>query len=488
MSIISRYRTDIVNSIYYKWWVYSAVALPIFLTVMDQTAINIALPGIANHFEANLPTVQWITLSYVLSTSAMVMPLGRLSDILGRKLVVLSGLLIFIFAAALGGIAHGFILIIIAKTVQGIGAAAIQANGFATILEAFPEKERGKAMGMYMTIIGVGSISGPIIGGLLISHLGWRSVFFTAIPFGIISLVAISLVLQGQSYDMRRQRRGLTFDWVGAALSSSATICVLLLITNAYKLGWDSSYVVLGLITSVILISSFIWWELKNDDPMLDLRLFKNRIFSLGVSARFFSFLGGSSVFFLMPFYLIQVVDYPANKAALLMIPGSLCMAVVGPICGRLSDKIGTKWLNVLGMALSFTAMITFSQLSVESSPLHIITGMVLSGSGMGMFNSTNTTSIMSAVDNPRFGIVSGFLNLARTSANLVGVALATSVVTITMSSYGYEPTLSMQNEKAASAVELAFVSAINLAFFAASGYALISLILSLVRTQNRVS
>ena len=127
MSILSQYRTDIVNSIYYKWWVYSAVALPIFLTVMDQTAINIALPGIANHFEANLPTVQWITLSYVLSTSAMVMPLGRLSDILGRKLVVLTGLLIFIFAAALGGIAQGFILIIIAKAIQGSGAAAIQA-------------------------------------------------------------------------------------------------------------------------------------------------------------------------------------------------------------------------------------------------------------------------------------------------------------------------------------------------------------------------
>ncbi len=486
MSIISRYRKGILTSIYYKWWVYSVVAIPIFLTVMDQTAINIALPGIANHFEADLPTVQWITLSYVLSTSAMVMPFGRLSDILGRKLVVTAGLVIFIFAAALGGVAQGFILIIIAKTVQGIGSAAIQANGFATIIEAFPQKERGKANGMYMTIIGVGSISGPIIGGLLISNLGWRSVFFAAIPFGIIGLVAILFVLQGRSHAIPRQGQGLRFDWMGAALSSAATICVLLIITNAYNLGWNSSYVILGIISSVILISSFVWWELQNDDPMLDLRLFKNRIFSLGVSARFFSFLGGSSVFFLMPFYLIQVMHQPANKAAMLMIPGALCMAVVSPISGRLSDKIGTKWLNVLGMGLSCTAMLTFSQLSVESSPLHIITGMVLSGSGMGMFNATNTTSIMSAIDNPKFGIVSGFLALSRTSANLAGVALATMLVTITMSSSGYEPTLSFQNGNVTSDVELAFVSAINLAFFAASGYALISLILSVIRTQNR--
>ena len=174
----------ILSSPHYKWWAYAAIGVGMFVTVMDQSGVSIALPRIAERFSADLPTVQWITLGYVLSTAAMLMPMGRLSDMLGRKPVYLAGLVVFMAAAALGGSAQSFGVIIAAKVVQGIGAAAIQANGLAMIAQVFPENERGKGFGMYMAVIGAGSIGGPVIGGLLVSALGWRSVFFRQRPAG----------------------------------------------------------------------------------------------------------------------------------------------------------------------------------------------------------------------------------------------------------------------------------------------------------------
>ena len=478
----------IANSANYKWWVYSAVAVAMFLTVMDQTSVNIALPRIADHFGADLPTVQWITLSYVLSTSAMVMPLGRISDMMGRKRVVITGFLIFMGAAALGGTAQAFPMILVAKIIQGVGAAAIQANGMAMVIEAFPQRERGKATGMYMTIIGTGSISGPIIGGFLVSSLGWRSVFFTAIPVGFIALLAAIVVLKGRNATMQGGSQIASFDLGGASLSSAATISLLLVITNAHRLGLTSPYIIAGFTIAVVLIAGFIWWELRAKDPMLDLSFFRSTVFSLGVSARFLSFLGGSSVFFLMPFYLIQGLGYPANRAGLLMVPGSLSMAIMGPISGRLSDKIGTRWLTVAGMALSASAMFTFSRLTVDFSPIHVVMGMILSGCGMGMFNSTNTSAVMSSLVNPKFGIVSGFLNLTRTSANLTGVALATTIVTITMGSLGYEPSLSAMSSEEGEGVTAAFVSGVNRAYLVGAGYVLIAMVLSAIRSEPRPS
>ena len=469
----------------YKWWVYAAVAVGLFLTVMDQSGVNIALPRIAEHFAADIPTVQWITLGYVLSTSVMLMPMGRLSDMLGRKRVFMSGFMIFMAAAAIGGSAPAYLVLIAAKIVQGVGAAAIQANGMAMITEAFPERERGKALGMYMTIIGTGSISGPVVGGLLVSGLGWRSVFFAAIPVGCIAVAASMAVLR----DDRPGRGGSarpSFDWPGAGLSSGALVNFLLAMTNGYRLGWDAPPIVAGFATGGVLLAVFLWWEGRTADPMLDLSFFRSKVFSIGVSARALSFVGGSSVFFLMPFYLVQVLGYPASRAGLLMVPGSIGMAVRGPISGRLSDRIGTRWPTVLGLALSSSAMFLFSRLGVNSSWTHVVIGMVMSGLGMGIFASPNTSAVMSSLSRERYGIVSAFLNLTRTSANVTGVAMATAVVSVTMGSLGYEPSLGAVAGSDGEGVRAAFVSGLNRAFLVAAGLTALAAVLSVLRGETR--
>ena len=476
----------IANSPNYKWWAYAAVAIGMFLTVMDQSGVNIALPRIADHFSADIPTVQWITLGYVLSTSALLMPVGRLSDMVGRKRVYVLGAVIFIGAAALGGSAQMFPMLIVAKVIQGIGSAGIQANGMAMIVEVFPERERGKALGLYMTVIGTGSISGPIVGGLLVSGLGWRSVFFASVPVGLIALTSAVAVLRGGAPSGRGGLRRPSFDWIGAALSSAALIIFLLAMTTAHRLGWSSPPVAGGFAISLVLVAAFLWWEVRASDPMLDLNFFRSRVFSMGVSARFLSFLGGSAVFFLMPFYLVQGLGYSPSKAGLMMVPGSICMALVGPLSGRLSDKLGTRWPTVIGMALSASAMFTFSRLTVDSPPLHVIIGMVLSGSGMGTFSSPNSSAIMSSLDRDRFGIASAFLNLTRTSANVMGIAVATTIITLTMGSLGFEPNLSAVSGEGGAGVKSAFVSGLSRSFLISGSLMLLAMALSWFRGSTR--
>ena len=480
--------TRIVNSPNYKWWAYIAIAIGMFLAVMDQSGVNIALPRVAEYFSVDIPTVQWITLGYVLTTSAMLMPMGRLSDMIGRKRVYMGGFVIFIGAAALGGSAYIFPVLIAAKVIQGVGAAAVSANGMAIVTEVFPERERGKALGMYMTVIGAGSIGGPAIGGLLVSTLGWRSIFFVSVPVGIVALIAALVILKGGAPARSRGSKALSFDWAGASLSSAALVSVLLAMTNAHRLGWSSPPIVAGFAAAIVLVGAFLWWERRTADPILDLDLFRVKVFSMGVSARFLSFLGGSAVYFLMPFYLIQGLGYPASKAGLVIVPGALCMAIMGPISGRISDKVGTRWPSVVGMLLSAAAMFTLARLTVDSPPIHVITGMMLSGAGMGTFSSSNSSAVMGSFGRDRFGIVSAFLNLTRTSANVTGVALATTIVALTMGSLGYAPSLAAVSGEGGEGLRAAFVAGLTKAFLVSGSLMVLAAVLSAVRGEVRTS
>ena len=474
----------IAGSTNYKWWAYFSIAIGLFLTVLDQSGVNIALPRIAEEFDADIPTVQWISLSYVLSTSATLMPLGRLSDMLGRKLVYVTGFFVFVGAAAMAGSADTFMVIILAKVIQGVGSAAIQANGMAMITQVFPEQERGRALGLYMTIIGTGAITGPVVGGLLVTQLGWRYVFFASVPIGIIAITAALAVLRGGGAggpDGARQR----FDWAGAALSSAALVSFLLGITNAHEMGWLSPPILLAMGLALSLVSAFIWWERRIDHPMLDLGFFRVRAFSFGVAARFLSFLGGTAVFFLMPFYIIQGLGYQASTAALFMLPGSASMALMAPIVGRVSEKLGTRWLSVGAMACSTAGMFLFSQLSTDSSPLHIMAGMVLTGTGMGAFSSTNTSAVMGSLNRGSYGIASAFLNLVRTFANLTGVAVGAAITAFTMASLGFEPSLADLGLSAdPEGARSAFVLGLNRAFLLSTALMLSALVCAALRGE----
>jgi MFS family permease len=187
-----------------------------------------------------------------------------------------------------------------------------------------------------------------------------------------------------------------------------------------------------------------------------------------------------------MPFYLMQVLGYPASRAGLMVVPSSICMAIVGPISGRLSDRVGTRWLAVGGMALTAAAMFTFSRLTVDSSPALVIFGMVLSGSGSGIFSSTNTSAVMSSLGREKYGIVSALLSVTRTSANVTGVAIATTIIAVAMGSLGYEPTLAGVGNGGGEGVRLAFMTGLRWAYLLAVALVLAAMTLSALRGESR--
>ena len=484
----SIFRTNqrIASSPNYKWWAFIATAIGIFLTVMDQSSLTLAVPKISEEFGLDIPTAQWIVLGYILSTSALLMPMGRIADVLCRDRVFALGVIAFTGFALFAGISPSIEILIFVKILQGVAAAAIQANGMAIIIDVFPNIERGKALGMHMSVIGVGSISGPIIGGTLVNAFGWRSIFFLTIPVGIMAVIFFVKVIKKSAVVSETSMKLKKFDWTGAAISSLVLILFLVSVSNAHKVGWFSLPITSGLILSCSLLIVFIFWESRSPDPMLDLSLFKDKLFSIGVSARFFSFLAGSFVYFLMPFLLIQAIGYNPRDAGFLMLPGAISIALMGPLTGRLSDHFGTRWLGVLGMGFTATAMYIFSSLDVTSSPIHVISGMILLGSGLGTFSSTNTSAVTSIVGPDSYGIASAFLNVTRTSGNLTGIALATSIVAVTMASNGYEPNLTLNQGDSLIDLKNAFISGIHNAYLTATGIAVISMVLCTVRGESK--
>ena len=450
----------IASSPRYKWWVFAAVGLGSFTGVMTFGTVNVALPTIAEHFGTDLPTIQWVVIAQTLTISALLLPMGRLSDIVGRKRVYVIGLLFLIGASIFAALSPNILALVISRVVQGVGAAMTQGTAMAMITTVFPDEERGKGIGTHMSVIGAGGMAGPAVGGLLVSAFGWRSVFLVNLPLVSIALAGALLLLDAKLF--HRERRGIGFDWPGAALSTSALVVFLLLMTNGYRLGWSSPVVVLGGLALVGLVVGFLYWEARAPEPMLDLGLFRSRVFSLGVVAAFLSFLSVGSVRFLMPFYLQGVLGFQADQVGLIMLPTAITMTITGPIAGRLSDRFGYRRFNVIGLAIAAVGIFVISRVSESTPVIVIIAALVTQSAGTGLFSSPNSASIFAASRSARHGIVSALLSLVRNSANVTSIALGTTVVAATMAGMGFAPDLSGVGQGGDPGVGASFVAGMN--------------------------
>jgi EmrB/QacA subfamily drug resistance transporter len=479
---IRNYRSSVLKitqSANYKWWVFSTVATGTFMSVVGHGSILIALPTIARHFDAGLTTVLWIAISETLAVSSLLLPMGRVSDILGRKQVYITGYTVFILASAMAGFSTSLTMLLTARVIQGIGSAMVQANGQAMVLSVFPAAERGKALGTQFSVLGVGSMSGMVLGGLLVSTLGWRFVFLINLPVGIIAVFAATIILDKSRFlqDTQGGRRP-SFDWLGSLLSAGALLTVLLAMTFGNRIGWGSTPVVAGLAAFMILLAGFIWWELRTPAPMLDLRLFRQKLLAMGIAAGWLSFLGSSGVRFLMAIYLQSVLGYSPRDAGLITLPMAIAMTFVGPFAGRLSDRFGWQKFNVGGSAVAALALFLLAFSLTDSSPVKLIIPLlVLQSVGTGLFGSPNNSSILSTVERSRYGIVSALTSLTRNSANVTSNAFATAIVVSTMASLGAEASFG-----AVSGDPQAFVSGLNRAFMAAGLAVVVAMVISVLK------
>jgi EmrB/QacA subfamily drug resistance transporter len=473
----------IAGSPSYKWWVFGTIAVGIFFNVVDHGSVLVALPDIEAHFKTDLPTVQWVVVAYALAISVLVLPMGRLGDMVGRKRVYVVGLVIYMVSAAVAGLSANMTMLVTARVFQGIASAMIQGIAMAMIISAFPSNERGKALGSNMSVVGSGAIAGPALGGLLVSAQGWRSVFFVNVPVGVI-IILTSLLILGKGQEERASAAAASsrFDWLGAVLSGGVLLVFLLVVGNGDRWGWTSYLVVDGALLLAALFLAFVWWELRVLSPILELRLFQRKLVALGVAAGWISFFGAAATRFIMSFYMQRLLGLSPRDVGFLMIPAAICMIVVGPLSGRLSDKFGWRALTMGGMAISASASFILASSLAEQSPIIFVVAMLMfQSTGMGMFNSPNNSSIFSAVERSRYGVVAALTQLIRNAANVVSVAVATTAVVTVMGLRGVEPSLDAVSPQVADA----FVAGLRVAFLLMGGLTTLGLVIAFFQGER---
>jgi EmrB/QacA subfamily drug resistance transporter len=468
-----------IKSMPYHWVAFYVVAMGTFVSVADTGASYVALPSISDHFLADLPTVQWVTIGFALTVSALLLPMGRLSDLVGRKRVYQIGLLVFIVSGVISAVSPNIPILIFSRVIMGVGAAMTQSTGMAMIVSVFPASERGKAMGLQLGAVGAGAIVGPSVGGFLVDLFGWRGVFYAAALAAAAAFAVAQPVLKEQ---LSGERQKFSFDWAGAALSIGFLVAFLMVMTNSHRVDWNA-FTIIGIALGMMaLLYTFVWRELKARSPMMDIRLFQKRLFSMSVTASFITFAAMQSVRFLAPFYIQAVLGYSPQQMGLILVPSALGTIIMGPIGGRLSDRYGWTVFNVIGLTLIASGLFMLAFITPTSGLWHVMVGMIIMNAGAGTFNSTNNTAVISTVERSKYGVVSGFLNLVRNSANVTGIAIATAVVTMVMAADGHPPTLAGVERGANADLLRSFTDGLRMTYLGMGAITAVSIFLSFAK------
>lgn len=402
-----------------KWFVMVAVAMGVFLATIDGSIVNIALPTLVTELQTNFATVQWVVLAYLLTLATLLLSVGRLADIYGKRPIYVTGFVVFTVGSVLCGLAWNVYVLIAMRVLQGIGAAMVFALGPAIVTEAFPPSERGRALGITGSIVSIGIVLGPTLGGAILSTASWHWIFIVNLPIGVLgSYLAWKFVPAVQP------RGGQHFDFIGAGLLFVSLLSFLFALTLGQELGFASVTSLALLALAIITFVAFIFVEARHADPMIDLRLFRNVQFSLNLVTGFMTFVAIAGVLLLIPFYLQNILGYPVQQVGLLLAVVPIALGVTAPVSGSLSDRFGSRPITVSGLVILVVGYLAVSTLALTTTIFGYVLRMLPIGLGMGTFQSPNNSAIMGAVSRERLGVASGLLSLTRTLGQTTGIAI----------------------------------------------------------------
>jgi EmrB/QacA subfamily drug resistance transporter len=394
------------------------------MTTLDASIVNIGLPTIARAFGVPLSgTIEWVIIGYLVVAAALLLSVGRLSDMVGRTPIWMTGLGLFTLASVLCGAASSVELLIVARLLQGAGAALLLATGTAMLSDAVPSNQRGHALGLGALAIALGTSVGPTLGGLITEHLSWRWIFYVNAPIGVIALVAARRYLP-RSAGLRQGR----FDPLGALLLGVGVAALTLGLSFGGEWGWASSRLLGTLALGVGALAGALLAEHRVSDPIVDLALFRNRVFSSAIASMLLSMLALFSVGFLLPFYFEELRGFTTAHAGWLLTPMPLALAIVAPIAGAASDRLGSRLIAPLGLATNAVAIALLAQLDASSSTSDIVWRLALAGIGQGLFQAPNTRALMEAAPAAEQGAASGLLATSRVAGQALSVAVAGAV------------------------------------------------------------
>lgn len=410
----------------YKWKALATVALGTLMGTMDASITNISFPVLTRVFQAELTTVMWVALVYILVCTSLMLILGKIGDLIGRKKLYAGGMAIFTLGLIACSMAQGIGQLILFRILQAVGAAMSIACGPAIVTEAFPPEERGKGLGLLGVSVSLGFILGPTLGGFLLEWLNWRSIFYVRVPVGLITLFMILVLLKK---DRARPGR-IRLDFRGAFSSSAGIFCLVLGMSQINKFGFGSLVVSLLIGFGLLSLLVFMFVERRVEEPIIDLSLFKNRVFSSAAWSLFLTFVAAPAYILIMPFYLMHGLGLTASAAGLLMAVNAMTTIVVGPISGSLSDRFGPVWFSTIGAAATAAAFYFMRGFDLETHVTAIIPVLALLGAGIGTFQPPNNSIIMGAVSKEHLGTASALMATQRQVGLSLGMALAGSLFT----------------------------------------------------------
>jgi EmrB/QacA subfamily drug resistance transporter len=407
-----------------RWAILAVVSLAVFVTVLDGTIVNVALPTLSRELDASTSELQWIVDAYLLVFTGLLLAAGGLGDRYGRKRALIVGLVAFGVTSVFAGLAGSADTLIVGRALMGVGAALIFPATLATLTNAFTDPgERAKAIGVWSAVSGVAVAAGPIVGGWLLEHFWWGSVFFVNVPVVIVVLVATVAIVPES-----REAGAPALDWRGLVLSVAAIGALVFTIIEAPKWGWLSPETLVGFGASAALLAGFVRWELRVEHPMLPVRIFRNRRFTAAsgsITAAFFALFG---FIFLITQYFQVIRGYSPLEAGIRTLPVACSIAIAAVLAPRVVHRIGTTKVVSTGLVLMAAGFLWVSTASAATPYLEIVGQMILLGVGLGCTTAPATESIMGSVSLDKAGIGSAVNDTTRELGGTLGVAIVGSV------------------------------------------------------------
>jgi len=417
-----------------KWKILICVVTMTFMTCIDGSIVNVALPMISHDLNVSMAGVQWIVTSYLMTISVLILLCGRLGDIKGKCSVFKIGILIFTIGSLMGGISKSLPLLIVARVIQGTGAACTMANSMGIITSTFVKEGRGKAMGIAASAVALGTMIGPALGGIIVSFR-WDCIFYINIPIGIINFIASRFVLNEVQDDTKQK-----IDIRGTLVFAVFIVSIVLSVTEGEFKGYTSVPILLGFLISIISFSIFIYLQMTVKSPVLNLKLFKTKLFSLSVLCGCISFIGISCVSILLPFYLQDVLKMSPFETGMFLMIYPIALAIVSPFSGSLSDKLNAELISLIGIILLTLGLFLMGTVKEGTSIWILGIYSVIMGVGNGIFKSPNNSLVMAEIKKNELGIAGSVNSLLRNLGMVFGYTLATTLLYDRMSyKIGYQ-------------------------------------------------
>ena len=431
----------LANSESRKWWTLGAVAVGLFMIMLDNTVVNVALPTILTDLHTSVSELEWVVNAYALTFGVLLLTGGKLADLLGRRAIFIAGLVVFTVSSLACGLASGPEVLIAARVAQGVGAAMMNPATLSIITATFPPRQRGMAIGIWAGVSALALAIGPLVGGVLTQKFDWPWIFFINIPVGVLGVIAAWLFIE-ESKDTSVEQR---LDVPGLLTSGVGLFALTYGLIETNDHAWDSGRVLSLFALAVVALAAFVYLEMRQRLPMLDLSLFRNATFSGANGVMLLVGLAMFGIFFYNSLFLQNVLGYGAIRTGATFLPMTLLIMVVAPAAGRISDRVGPRWLMAGGMVLLSVSLLLFGTLNASSSFWDILPGLVVGGVGMAITMAPTTSAAMGSVPVDKAGVGSAVINSMRQVGGSLGIALMGTLVASAVTASPHDPQYGLQ-------------------------------------------